>query len=228
MRSFTPGIDACARAYAVTGNRRYAHKAAVGLFRYAETIVLVDLSEEDCYAVTLERVLGGEQHTLSWHGPDVPYRDYASVLKTDGELACLAFMRDVRRAQPKGVWALDHLLRDQGDVHLRMTMLAPEGCNLARGTPPQGRQDYEMTWAILERNGPAPLGSQFLAVIEPFRGERRFQKIEPVDGGWKLTLPLDPRIGEGFVDKCDDGTVISKIRLRFYAHWHYYAGKNVF
>ncbi|MHC4406954.1 MAG: hypothetical protein ACYTG0_45640, partial [Planctomycetota bacterium] len=34
------------------------------------TIVLVDLSPEDCYAVTLERVLGGQEHTLSFHGPD--------------------------------------------------------------------------------------------------------------------------------------------------------------
>ena len=113
----------------------------------SKTIALVDLSAEDCYALTLHRVLGGEEHTLSFHGPDgeaavtgleltpqeggtvlgpeVAYGDYSSVPGLDPELSCLAFMYDVERARPGGVWSIDHLLKDQDDVHLRMTMLGP-------------------------------------------------------------------------------------------------------
>ena len=34
------------------------------------TLVLVDLPGENCYAVTLERVRGGQEHLHSFHGPD--------------------------------------------------------------------------------------------------------------------------------------------------------------
>jgi len=351
----------------------------------SRTIVLVDLSPEDCYAVTLHRVLGGEEHTLSFHGPDgeavpigleltpqeggtvlgpdVEYGQYSAVSGLDPELSCLAFMYDVARARPSGVWAIDYPLEDQDDVHLRMTMIAPEGCNLAlaKGRPPQGNKSYEMTWAILQRTGSDPLASQFLTVLEPFQGERRIRNIEPVElsgsapgrfepvgiritgegftdtiilqpddpvecttadgltsdgefsfwrerdgeclaavlaGGTKLgkgdvritlpqaawrgritscdwksrtlafepapedpgdlvgrhvqlsndsgshasylieaartvedgcqiTLPLDPRIGEGFVAGCEDGIVKSATRLRFHNYWSYYAGKTI-
>ena len=244
-----------------------------------------------------------------------------------------------------------------------MTMIGPEGCDLAvaKGRPPQGNKSYEMTWAILQRTGPAPLASQFLTVLEPFQGERRIQSIEPVkldawQGGtfkpvgvrvtsedfvdtiifqldaaadcttadgitcdgefaffrerdrkclaavlaggtklekgdvritlpqaayrgritscdWKnrtltfepalddahalvgrhvqltggsgshasylieaartvedgcqITLPLDPRIGEGFVAGCEDGIIKSATRLRFHNYWGYYAGKTI-
>ena len=168
----------------------------------SRTIVLVDLSPRDCYAVTLERVWGGAEHTLSFHGPpgvttpvglkltarkggtvlgaEAKYRDFSSILRTDPELACLAFLTDVRRARPKGLWGIDYALEGQNDVHLRVTMLAPEGCDLAlaQGKPAQGRKSYEMTWAVLQRKGAAPLASQFLTVLEPFEGQRLPRKVE--------------------------------------------------
>ena len=351
----------------------------------SKTIVLVDLSPEDCYAVTLHRVEGGEEHTWSFHGPDgtavpigleltpqeggtvlgpeVAYGDYSSVAGVDSELACLAFMDDVARARPSGVWGLDYQLKGQEDVHLHSTVIAPEDCELAlaKGKPPQGSQSYEMTWAILRRTGPAPLASRFLTVLEPFEGERKIQRIEPVEvscegvapfepvglrvtssdfvdtivfqvgrpgpcatadgittdgefaflrqrggdctaavlvggttlargdcrvalpeaaycgviksgdwkngsvvvepspndvqalvgrhveisneagshssylveaaeaveGGCRITLPFDPRIGEGFVAACEEGLVRSATRLRFYSYWRYYAGKTI-
>ena len=362
-----------------------ATAGAKGKATRARTIALIDLSESDCYAVTVERVLGGTEHTMSFHGPDgpaepigldltpqqggtvagpdVPCRDYAAMRASDPELACLAFMYDVRRARPEGIWGIDCQLSRQKDVHLRATMLCPEGSGLAiaKGKPPQGKRSYVMTWAIVQRKGAAPLASQFLTVLEPFEGERCIQKIERlevsggpagpfkpigirvtskqfvdtiilqpddaaecttadgiacnaefgfwrerngklveavlaagttlrkgaagvdlpsaayrgrvkscdwpkrtlvieprpkdikalvgkhirlgndagsnasclieaaehVEGGWRVTLPLDPRIGEGFVRRCSDGAVVSATRLRFAGHCRYYAGKTI-
>ncbi len=44
MNEFTPGIYECALAYAGTGDKRYAHKCAVGLFRFAEAMVDMSLN----------------------------------------------------------------------------------------------------------------------------------------------------------------------------------------
>jgi len=356
-----------------------------GHTRRSKTIVLVDLSPEDCYAVALDRVEGGEEHTWSFHGPDgtavpfglqlapqdggtvlgpdVAYGDYSSVAGVDSELACLAFMDDVARARPSGAWGLDYRLKGQEGAHLHATMIAPDGCELAvaKGRPPQGNRTYEMTWAILRRNGPAPLASRFVTVLEPYEGQRRIQRIEPVvvasqasgagaavglrvtsgdfvdtivlqdgeprtcttpdgiatdgrfafwrerdgqctaavlvggttlargdarvalpeaaycgtvkrcdwkggrvlvepgpdepqslvgrhvaisnasgshasyrieaaevvEGGVRLTLPFDPRIGEGFVAECEDGLLRSATKLRFAGYWRYYAGKTI-
>jgi hypothetical protein len=169
----------------------------------SRTIVLVDVSDDDCYALSLERVRGGKEHRWSFHGPDgeaaasnveltprggtvlgedVPYGDTSNLPGGDGELACLAFMYDPQTAQPRDLWALDYLLRDQGDVHLRMTMVHPNDAELtvAKGKAPGGKSDYEMTWAILRREGAEPLSSQYLCVLEPYQGKRIVQKIEQV------------------------------------------------
>ena len=349
----------------------------------SRTIVLVDLSERDCYALTLERVLGGEEHTMSFHGPDgeivvdglqleeqpegtvlgadAAYGDFSGA--ADGELSCLAFMYDVRRGTSDGVWSVDYLLRGQDNVHLHTTMLTPPGSQvaLAKGKPPQGKKAYEIAWSIVSRQGTAPLGSRFVTVMEPFEGERIVQRIEPVtlsggddgafgpigvrvtskdsvdtiilgtdaggeistadgivlngefgfwrerngqpveavlaggkslgrkdvsvtladaavrgrikscdwpgrtltiepavadpaaivgrhvhisnlagnsasylveaaqsvDGGTRITLPLDTRVGEGFVSSCDKQTVISATHLKFHSYWGYYAGKTI-
>lgn len=127
--------------------------------RRSRTIVLVDISASDCYAVSLERVLGGAEHYHSFHGPDgdatafgvelkprdgtvlgedVPYGDISSL--KDAELSCLSFMDEpqtyyVKGGRPAsagtyGVWGLDYALRGQDDVHLRMTMMPIDDAEL--------------------------------------------------------------------------------------------------
>jgi hypothetical protein len=167
----------------------------------SRTIVLVDISDDDCYALSLERVRGGTEHRWSFHGPDgeatpsgvqltprgctilgedVAYGDTSDLPAGDRELACLAFMYDPQTAHPEGVWSLDYMLRDQDNVHLRMTVVEPNDAELtvARGKAPGGRSDYEMTWTILRRQGSEQLSSQYLCVLEPYENERVVKNIE--------------------------------------------------
>jgi len=52
------------------------------------------------------------------------------------------------------------------------------------------------------------------------------QAARPVEGGCEILLALDARIGEGFVQECQEGTVVSRFPLRL-ASMAYYAGKTL-
>lgn len=189
-------------------------------------VALVDISDEDCYAISLERVSGGEEQTWVFHGPDgeataegvtlQPYEGTALEAGRkvgdlsnlpDKELASLALMRTPSRGETQGPWSLDYLLRDQKDVHLRMTSLSPLGTEvtLAKGQAPGGRSSYDLTFALQRQKGQGPLLRQYLNVLEPYQGTRKLQKIEPLtvtgeakDGAFP---PLALRVtGEGFTD----------------------------
>ena len=53
------------------------------------------------------------------------------------------------------------------------------------------------------------------------------EAAEPSDGGTRVTLPLDARVGEGFVSGCGKQTVTSATYLKFHSYWSYYAGKTI-
>ncbi|MBC8229549.1 hypothetical protein H8E77_08395 [bacterium] len=173
------------------------------------TIVLVDISDDECYAISLERVSGGKEHYWSFHGPDgkatgfgttltprggtalgeeVSYGDTSSLSEKDNELSFMAFLSEPQTAKPDGVWGLDYLLRNQDDIHLRMTMVYPNdaGLTVAKGKSPGGKSEYEMTWAVLRRQisevyeSVATLSSQYLCVLEPYEKRRLIEKIESV------------------------------------------------
>jgi hypothetical protein len=101
----------------------------------------------------------------------------------------MAFLYEPQTALPKDVWGLDYLLRNQADIHLRMTMVYPNDAaelTVAKGKAPGGKSEYEMTWAVLRRQNDevresaANLSSQYLCVLEPYEKKRLIQMIEPV------------------------------------------------
>ena len=87
-----------------------------------------------------------------------------------------------RSAVTEGPWSLDVLLRNQQDVHLRMTSLSPlaSEVTLANGQAPGGRSSYDLTFALQHQQGDAPLARQYLSLLEPYQGARAIQKIEPL------------------------------------------------
>lgn len=183
--------------------------------RRERVLVLVDIDEQDCYAIALERVFGGAEHTWSFHGPsgptefagvtltpqgggtiagpDVPYRDVSYSRDGDGELRCLAFMPDPSVGEVRGPWEASFALEGQDGVMLHVTQLTPGDGRLSTAvcTAPGGRATYNATWCIMQRSGEAPLTSQYLTVLEPYEGQRRVRGIEPV----RLTGDL---MGEDF------------------------------
>lgn len=191
--------------------------------RRERVVALVDLSDEDCYVVTLERVLGGEEHTWSFHGPsgeaeirgvalrpqgggtiagpDIKYRDTAAAAAAlgDAELTCLAIMPEPMRGTIAGPWEMRVPLRDQQGVLVHVTNLSPDEGELAvaQCTAPGGKSYYNAPWTIVRRRGTAPLSSQFLQVIEPIEGERIVRSVEPLQvsgGGEGPFAPLALRV----------------------------------
>ncbi len=198
--------------------------------RRERVIALIDIDEADCYAITLERVFGGEEHTWSYHGPtgeatiegvdltaqgggtvagpDVAYRDVKTAAEVTGEgvLSCLGLMPDPSLGEVAGPWSMDVALRDQDAVHLRTTTLTPDSGELATSmcVAPGGKSHYEAMWTVMRRSGEAPLVSEFLNVIEPYEGQRRVQSVELLEVTADGDSPFHPyaiRVrGEGFVD----------------------------
>ncbi len=206
LTTFAPGKPvqvAAAESTAPLGN---------GVATRQRTVALVDISDTEYYAVTVERVEGGSEQTNSFHGPDgeatpigitpepyegtalgegTTYKDLAAAQKIDGELTCLTIMRDPARAYPEGVWGLDYLLRDQGNLHLRMWNVCATGDEviITKAKPPAAREAYDMTWAITKAQADedeGPLKRQYIHVVEPYAGDNpqivKVEKLE-VEGG---------------------------------------------
>jgi len=175
---------------------------------YERTLVLVDLSPEDFYAVDVFRVSSGNEHWWSFHGPrgqatwdgvkvkpqkagtalgpDVPY---GKPRKSDNGLEALAYMDQVQRGRTNGPWSLDCALEDYPDVHVRTTLLGPDGADLilAKGRPPGGGSPYELQWALLSRPGGTgfqpvknELRTRFVQVLEAYEGKRVVDRVERV------------------------------------------------
>lgn len=185
------------------------------------TIALVDLSPSHYYALSLERVEGGEEHVFSFHGPDgdgtiesvrmepyqgtalgegINYGDTTAAGARDRELASLAYMANPSRGTPEGVWSLNCTLGGQDGVCLRMTNVYPEGGELvlAEGSDPVGVKRYEMPWVILTSRGEAPLNRQYLNIIEPYESGATIRNVERIeltgDDGQARFEPLALRV----------------------------------
>ncbi|MGD9495817.1 MAG: hypothetical protein AB7Y46_05875 [Armatimonadota bacterium] len=172
--------------------------------RRERVLVLVDIDDQDCYAIALERVFGGFQHTWSFHGPsgpaqlsgvtltpqgggtvagpDVPYRDTSFSPSGDSELRCLAFMPDPSVGEVTGPWQATFELEGQAGVFLHATQLTPTDGRLWTSvcSAPGGRSSYQATWCVMQRSGEEPLASQYLTVLEPYEGQRRVTAIERI------------------------------------------------
>lgn len=134
---------------------------------FARFSALVDAGDGRAYVVDLFRVVGGEVHRQSWHGPHgrVQFRGADLVAQPTGTMAGptvshgdmssdgggesgLSFLDEVRRARPAPPSATvdiaidaDYPRRDEAaGEHLRLHLLGPaDEVALAHGQPPQNR-----------------------------------------------------------------------------------------
>lgn len=174
--------------------------------RSERTIALVDLDEKHSYAISIYRLAGGTDHYLSFHGPrgtatpaglelvaqrtgtlagaDIEYgqRWDSEWGKSHPQLLTFSFLDQVRRARPDGRWSVEWSLEGQPDVYLRLHGMGDDGGEvaLARGRPPGGGTPYELQWVMRHREGPEPLRSVFIEVLEAYEGEPLITEVHPI------------------------------------------------
>jgi hypothetical protein len=195
---------------------------------YRRQSALIDIDAANSYAVDFFRVQGGQSHVLSFHagegeptvtglkltkqakgtlaGEAVEYGDWGGV-QPDWSYAGPGFqyLYDVRRSPAAPSFAVDwplvdtwHLRDQEGQVHLRLTLLGQTGdVVLAGGDPPQNKlgNPRRLRYVLVERQGEA-LKSNFVSVIEPYVDNRVVRAVEllSVEGeaaAVKIELPDD-------------------------------------
>jgi len=155
------------------------------------------------------RVKGGEEHLYSFHGAEgeaaadglrlvkqaggtyagenVPFKD-AFFDGASGSGFNYLYNVD-RDSHPQGAFSVDWNVKDtwnvrkqQEDIHLRLTMLTEvNDVALADGEPPQNKMGNPKSFRyLLARRTGENLQSQFVSVLEPYKGNRNVQSITSV------------------------------------------------
>lgn len=164
-----------------------AHESSA-IKRFARTLVLVDISERDCYLIDLFEVAGGHDHAKFVHSNYAKISTCGLDLKPAPDYGFKTLMRDFQcDAQAAPGWSADWkiAMRETGDpsdrdVHLRYTDLTDgaeagicEGWVCRRGT--------EEAWIprvmVRRRVQDTTLSSTFVAVLEPYEGQSRIARI---------------------------------------------------
>ena len=167
-----------------------------------------DLATE---GLTLAKQDGG---TLA--GADVPYAD-DEWLKAQGCRRSnygwsgvnygFPHLYNVQRAKPPAVWSADWALKSSKGMHMRLTVPQADGAEVivCDGKSPAGGSPYEMKWLLMHRQGAAPLRTQILSVIEPYRDQPVVKSVRPLalsgnDEGGFAAAACVVELADGTVD----------------------------
>ncbi len=198
---------------------------------YSRTMFLIDAApgsggESNAYVVDVFRVIGGNDHVYSFHGP--PGKVTAPRL----ELKAQKTGTYAGEAVPKGAWAegrfpigYSHLYQvewdssppprfyidwkaasgyrglEADDVHLRLHALTEvDDLALADGDPPQNKPGNPQTlkYALLHRSG-KNLNSNFVSLIEPYKSQPFIESVQRLDDQMNSRVALK-------IDKADGST----------------------
>lgn len=155
--------------------------------RYARTVVLVDISERDCYLIDLFEVVGGRDHAKFVHSNFATIATTGVNLKPAPDYGHGAQMRNFRCATDVAPgwcadWTIEAAKADEASdrtVHLRYTDLT-EGVQAGICDGWVARRGEEEAWIprvmIRRRSRGGTLASTFIAVLEPY------QKHPQIDG----------------------------------------------
>lgn len=180
---------------------------------YSRTLFLIDgdhdpLGDSSAYVIDIFRVIGGNDHVYSFHGPPGKLTAPGLNLKEQEEGTYAG--EDV----PKGAWAegfpigYSHLYQVRRDsfppssfyldwkvdpgyrnlskdnIHLRFHSLnQTDDLALALGDPPQNKpgNPESLEYALLHRSG-ENLQSTFVSLLEPYKNHPFIQSIQRLDG----------------------------------------------
>ncbi len=180
-------------------------------------------------------------------GPDVPYGD-PGWLKANGcsygtygwsgLMFPFAHLYNVEKGKtPADGWQADWKLKNGAGMRLRLTLLGGEGTetNLCDGTSPAGGNPYELKWIMLHSTGEAPLKTQLLNIIEPYRNTpiirkaRRLKLTGADETGFRaegLLLNLDDRTDALFASADPQAVREVEGEFRFAGKFGFWSEKN--
>lgn len=159
--------------------------------QYERSLLLVNLSAVDAYVLDVFRVAGGNDHAKFLHGY------FGSVTAPGLNLAPIADfgnrtqMRNFRAATPDPGWQADFQIDDRygylpdGEtVHLRYTDLTPntqaalaESWLVYKNDVGEGIEAWIPGLMVRRQSREKPLGSTFVALLEPFTGSSNIKRI---------------------------------------------------
>ena len=190
-----------------------------GVTTYRRALSLIDISEDDSYAVDVFWVRGGNNHRMvnsgggrevtyanldlekqpsgTFAGPDIEFA--APIKEPDEGCAAFSYLRDVERgnATTDSCWIDWDILYKTGkmtegrDPHLRIYCISPvDEIAIATGEPPHHRyQDDYLKYVVRSHLG-EDIETQFVTVLEPYEPEPFIASTKP--------LKLDAHDGDGF------------------------------
>jgi hypothetical protein len=158
--------------------------------QYERSLLLVDVSDEDCYVLDIFRVAGGRDHAKFLHG----YFGQATTTGLDlqplPDFGPDIQMRNFRGGTPEPGWQLDwkiddryHYLPEGTTVHLRHTDLTRHAQAALAETwlvypdAGQGREVWVPSLRVRRQAEAAPLTSTFVSVLEPYAGRSNLKHI---------------------------------------------------
>jgi hypothetical protein len=174
--------------------------------QFERLIALVDVDEENFYAMDVFRVKGGSSHTNFFHSSFGQVATSGLQLSDSPPYSDDVQMRSFRRDEdPERGWSVDWTIEDPYDyvspdreIHLRYTDLTSDAAaSLAESWVDIGLFGAESRWIpslFVQREGAAPLASTFVSVIEPYEGQRGFESMERLDSP-QSDLPEDGYVG---------------------------------
>jgi oligo-alginate lyase len=197
-----PPIPGYSRLWSVNPTAKMVDARAPGVYgikAYDRMVVLVDIDEEDFYAVDLFRVEGGKDHAKFMHSTfgEMTLAGVSPVAGGDADPGYSALLRAFAMdANAKPGWSADWKVRDVFkqlagplDLHLRYTDLTHgasahvhEGWFI-EGSPIGEIKEVWLPRLMVRRQGAEGLASTFVSVLEPYVGERKIASIRRVDGG---------------------------------------------
>ena len=144
-------------------------------------------------------------------GPDVPYRflyddpKFAKEGATSGYYGYhgsgFSFLKNVQRAKVAAPWFADWRLRDDPAAHVRVTWLpqAEQEEFVCDGYPPLRPGNPEMLkYVFSRREGPEPLASTFVALIEPYRDAPFVESVRSMtQGSGEDAVALEVKTADG-------------------------------
>ena len=161
-------------------------------------------------------------------GPEVPYGDdkwlkdhgcRKGIYGWSGAMFGFPHLYNVQRGVPQGAWSADWELKGAGGLHFRLTLAdsSESEAVLCDGTSPAGGKPYEMKWALLHKQGRAPVKSQVASLMELYRGEPVVRSVRQLDltgedeaglSAYGLVIELEERTD--FVFAAADASVLRR------------------